>query len=427
MVDPLSAAASIAGLLSLGIQVFDSLYTFYTDYQDQDSNIARITSRLGALSETFKSLDQAICSRSAIADEQALIAKIHSSIENCRELILELQQETKKFSAQPKGSIGATVKTASHRIAYPFRKSTLMRLDEYIECIREDLSFAIDVLHLNDCQDMRDNLHDTKLVLELIRTSQISQKVLEWLKAPDPTTNYNQACDERYSTSGLWFVKGPSFTKWLEESGSFLWLNGFAGCGKSVLSSTAIKYTLRRRQSNPRIGIAFFYFSFQDDAKQDVSGLLRAVLLQLANQSKDTETSLVHLYNSHKNGEPPIPILKESVRQALQRFQDVYLILDALDESPRPDARERVLNMLTDIRGWSLNGLHILVTSRDEPDIRDSLDPSATEDISMKNEGVDRDIENFIQGYLETTRAMQKWSAHHAKIKETLSSKADGV
>jgi len=427
MGDPLSVAASVAGLLSLGIQVTQSLVTYYTSYRNQDSHVARTISRLEALLETFQDLSETLSRRRFVPDEQSLIAQVESSIQDCKDLIFELQQEVEKFSDDSKSGLRTAIKTASRRLAYPLRQSTLQKLDEDIGDIRENLSFALNVLQINDGQKVQGDLHDIKSVLELVRTSQVSKEVRDWLKAPDATTNHHEACAKRHATSGVWFVKGSAFTKWLEEDRSFLWLNGFAGCGKSVLTSTAIQYTFRHRRSNPRIGIAFFYFSFNDSSKQDVSGLLRAVLLQLSNQSNDTEINLTNLYDSYKPGEPPIPALLECVRQAIQKFQDVYLIVDALDECPRYGARERVLETLIDFRNWSIHGLHILVTSRDEIDIRENLAPSSTEDISMKNTGVDQDIAEFIQGHLERDRAMQKWSTHRSQIQDVLTAKAGGV
>jgi ankyrin repeat domain-containing protein 50 len=427
MGDPLSISASVAGLLSLGIQVTQSLVTYYTAYQYQDSHVAGTTSRLEALLKALQSLSEALNSRRFAAAERALIAQVESSIRDCNDLILELQHEAEKLSDPSKSSLGTTIKTAGRRLAYPLRRSTLQKLDEDIGEIREKLSLALNALQCNDGRKVQEDLHDIKSVLELVRSSQASQEVQDWLKAPDATTNHRESCAKRHSSSGLWFVNGSAFTSWLEEDKSFLWLNGFAGCGKSILTSTAIQYTFRHRQSNPRIGIAFFYFSFNDSSKQDVSGFLRAVLLQLANQSNETQVSLAHLHDSYKSGQPPIPALLDCLRQAIPKFQDVYLVVDALDESPRHEARERVLEALAVLRNWSLRGLHILATSRDEIDIRESLAPSTNEEISMKNTDVNQDIEDFIRGYLERDRAMQKWSKYHSRIKSVLTAKAGGM
>lgn len=90
------------------------------------------------------------------------------------------------------------------------------------------------------------------------------------------------------------------------------------------------------------------------------------MLLQLSSQSNDAQAILKYLHDSYKNGEPPISALLECVRKVVQKFQDMYLAVDALDESPRHSVRERVLETLADFRRWLLRGLYIPVTSRDK-------------------------------------------------------------
>ena len=46
MTDPLSIAASTAGLLSLGLQATEYLYAYYTACRDQDHDLSRTTGRL---------------------------------------------------------------------------------------------------------------------------------------------------------------------------------------------------------------------------------------------------------------------------------------------------------------------------------------------------------------------------------------------
>jgi len=114
------------------------------------------------------------------------------------------------------------------------------KLDEAISEIRGNLSLALEVLQLRDYQRTQDDVTELKLLLELVRASQILSTIRDWLKAPDATINHNVACAKRYSGTGIWFVKGSLFITWLTQDHSFFWLNGFAGCGKSVLCSTAI-------------------------------------------------------------------------------------------------------------------------------------------------------------------------------------------
>jgi ankyrin repeat domain-containing protein 50 len=89
-------------------------------------------------------------------------------------------------------------------------------------------------------------------------------------------------------------------------------------------------------------------------------------------------------------------------------FNDVYIILDALDKSPWDKYREDMLQALVDMRTWSEPGLHLLVTSCKELDIRDILYDKLSiyryKTIPMKNDSVDRDITSFISSSLKNNR-----------------------
>jgi ankyrin repeat domain-containing protein 50 len=427
MGDPLSIAAGVAGLVSLGIQTVQGLVDFYSSYKSQNTTIARTTDKLEALLGTLQTINQTLANRQFRADEKDVIVKIENSIQSCEDLISELQEEYEKFSNSSASGIRAAIRGAGRKLTYPFRESTLKKLDEDIGDIRENLSLSLDVLQLRSAHDLQNDLTDIKVLVNLVRESQVSNRIREWLRAPDATESHNQACAKRHPGTGLWLVKSPKFANWLEADKSFLWLNGFAGCGKTVLSSTAIQYTFRHRRSNPRIGIAFFYFSFSDAAKQDAAGMLRTLLLQLSNQLMDGHIALNRLYSNHIGGQPPLPALMESLRQVVNSFQDVYILVDALDESPRHKKRETVLDTLRDLRGWSVPGLHILVTSRDELDIRERLDTSNDEEIPMQNTEVDKDIADFVSQHLRQDWKMQKWSVYHDKIEQALVDRAKGV
>jgi ankyrin repeat domain-containing protein 50 len=429
--DGLSVAASVAGIISLGIQVTQSLADYYEAYKGQKSEIAKTAEKLKNLLDVFESLHRELTDRKFRADEKDLLETIEGSIQICEENIHELQAKIDKFKSTSVNSI----QTTTRQLAYPFRHSTLRKLDADIDEIVSNLSLALAVLHQKDIGHVQDDIEDVKAVLDLVRTTQISSTIRDWLKAPDTTIDYNDACKLKYPQTGLWFVKGPYFSTWLVKANSFLWLNGFAGCGKSVLCSTAIQYTLRHRRSNPRIGIAFFFFTFRDSSKQDASAMLRALVLQLSSQLNDNHTQLSQLYDRYYNATPLDQDLEDCLHQLVQGFEHVYIILDALDESPRnlqgKNIRRSILEALATIRKWSELGLHLLVTSREETDIRDALynNPCTSPDeiVSMKNASVDSDIVSFISGCLKDSCELRKWADHHGQIKSTLAERAKGV
>ncbi len=419
--------ASVAGLISLGIQVTQSLVEFYTLYKHQDLEIAGMTEKLENLLSIFQSLEKALSNRKFQVDEQSLIDNIESSIKKCDKLVQELQEECQKFFKATSGGIKAVFKVAGRRATYPFRQSTLHKLDKDIADLHRNLSLALNVLQLKDSKKIQDGITNMNLSLDIVRARQVSANLRDWLNAPDATVNHNSAFAKKHPGTGIWFVKSPLFTAWLTEKNSFIWLNGFAGTGKSVLSSTTIQFAFRHRGSNPQIGIAFFYFAFNDNLKQDESAMLRTLLMQLSGQLQEGHSDLTRLHDSYRTGIPPSPILTEYLRRLIQRFHHVYIVLDAIDESPRLGARGHVLDTIEVMQKWSLPGLHLLVTSRDEPDVRNSLDLSLGQEVKMRNTGIDKDITDFISSQLHTNRRLQKWLPYSNKIQEKLAERARGV
>ncbi|KAL2136905.1 hypothetical protein VTI74DRAFT_66 [Chaetomium olivicolor] len=206
----------------------------------------------------------------------------------------------------------------------------------------------------------------------------------------------------------------------------FTGLRGFAGAGKSVLSSTIIQYTFRHRRGNPRIGIAFFYFTFNDESKQDTSAMLRALIQQLASQLKNQQGGPVsRLHQSCRGATPSNQAILDCFRQLVQNFDDVYIVLDALDESPRHKHREDLLQALQDIRGWSEPGLHLLVTSRDAQDIREKLKLPDEDIIPMNSSSIDEDIASYVSHHLKDR--LQGWERFHDQIERALTEGAKGV
>lgn len=274
----------------------------------------------------------------------------------------------------------------------------------------------------------RDLVKSTKVEIGLVRATQISSTIRDWLKAPDSTLDYNEACKKKkkYESTGLWLMQDPDFSAWLSEKNSFLWLYGFAGSGKSVLSSTAIQYISQHHESHSQVGIAFFFFAFDDPLKQNASAMLRTLILQLSAQLGN-ESELSELYDRYMNATPPTEKLQDCLRRLVQTFGNVYIFLDALDEIPYGHGRMEMLDILNDISEWSEPNLHMLVTSRDEADIRDEFESAAVRMISMKNESVAKDIAAYISWYLRTHRRLRKWERHFDKIEAALARQADGV
>ena len=115
MSDPLSIARSVAARLISLRQVTQSLVDFYTSYKDHDSELAGTIEKLDSLLSILESLQETLSNRKSQADERNLMKNIETSIENCDELIHELQTECQKFKKSTSNGIPTGIKVAGHR------------------------------------------------------------------------------------------------------------------------------------------------------------------------------------------------------------------------------------------------------------------------------------------------------------------------
>ena len=235
-------------------------------------------------------------------------------------------------------------------------------------------------------------------------------KMCSWLTAPDPSTNYHKAHKQRQADTGLWLLEGAKLTGWKTSPASRLWLYGIPGCGKTILSSTIIEHLLQHCHGGPNTVIAYFYFDFNDAQKRNPELMLRSLICQLLQRLTTTSESLDALFSSCENGyrQPSQHALLEAMRQVIQEFAHVYIVVDALDECTQ---RPELMDVLKTAEEWQLQNLHLLMTSRKERDIESSLEDYVDKEdtICFQSGIVDRDIQRYVQQRLSDDKSLAKW------------------
>lgn len=267
------------------------------------------------------------------------------------------------------------------------------------------------------------------------------EKIRQWLAPPDPSVNYNKCLKERFPGTGTWFTEGPVFTGWKKSSKAeihssrspcrMLWLYGSPGCGKSVLSCTVIENLFDRGSFKNDTAMLYFYFDFNDTAKQSYEKMIRSLIVQLSSRSPSTPSELKNLYSHCLNGEeqPAFQSLMGTLHDMMKYFAKLYIVLDALDECLD---REDLLECIEHFAEWDDIDLHMLVTSRRERDIERSLESIINPEgiIRIQSTLVDHDIRAYVRGRLQQDRGLKKWqkqSKVQQEIEDTLMAKADGM
>ncbi|KAJ1328910.1 ankyrin repeat domain-containing protein 50 [Microdochium nivale] len=270
---------------------------------------------------------------------------------------------------------------------------------------------------------------DTRATAQALHASDQLDKIRRWLTPPDPSTNFNNAREQHHTGTGQRFLHSDAFTKWKKDRNSFLWLNGIPGCGKTVLSSSVVA-ELKQGATSPNL--VYFYFDFNDVAKQSTEKAVRSLITQLYNSQTDLRKDVDALYSSCHDGgrQPDSASLLQLLQSMFQQAGEIWIVLDALDE-----CRERIGGFAGGLLPWIRNlrnvdsDVHLLVTSRPEQDIQVAIEKfaRASEVIALQSDIVSDDINSYIKAHIgEMTRWQNRPDIQHL-METTLIRKANGM
>ena len=250
---------------------------------------------------------------------------------------------------------------------------------------------------------------------EAAANEDLTQRLSSWYSAPDPSTNLNDAQTKRQEDTGIWLLQNPIFLRWKSADHSLLWLHGKAGSGKTVLSSTVIRFLLGESKSDTIV--VYFYFDFQTHEKQIYQNFLHSIVVQLFRQHSYLSRIVEEQYNACGRGvsRPTVHDTLITLRRLIDTAAcPVYVVVDALDECRD---RRSSLEGMEEIRSWNQVNLHILITSRRETEVEDILSYLVTDTIFLEESVVDKDILTYVQYQLQNEVRLSKWSE---KIQEEI-------
>ena len=210
---------------------------------------------------------------------------------------------------------------------------------------------------------------------------------------------------------------------WLEARIRFLWIHGIPGAGKTILMSYLIEQIKERCEMLTEKHACIYYYCYHAHNQDETKPLLQWILCQLCRRAEYIPKLLRRWFN---NGEKPdIVDMLKAVEAVLERYEVVYLMIDALDESKE---QENLLRVLQDIATEpEFEKLHVIVSSREIIDIERILVRFSTP-ISMNNEFVREDIKTLVHSMLQSRTQFQRWPNQLLEeVEDALSEGASGM
>jgi hypothetical protein len=194
-------------------------------------------------------------------------------------------------------------------------------------------------------------------------------------------------------------------------------------------SATIIEDVARHCETNRSSAFAYFFFDGKNGQKgsQTVDNLIRSLIRQFSTAYSGVPAVLTKLYHECHDGDaqPSVKSLQVTLLLILEAFNDVYIVLDALDECAE---RKSVLKWIKQTTSWRKSKLHLLATSRPEEDIAMHLRLLDPDHVIIKQDLVGRDIERYINSILYDEDSFEQWSDEiKTNIKNTLLKSAGGM
>ncbi|WAO93291.1 Hypothetical protein NCS54_01083300 [Fusarium falciforme] len=259
--------------------------------------------------------------------------------------------------------------------------------------------------------------------------------VLKWISPIEYNLHHDLVRQARTKSTCDWLVQQSKFYEWQSETSSItFWLQGFAGSGKTFITSRVIDLVAENLGSKQNHeGFAFFYCNQTEPTRRQALSVLCSFIRQLSSPkciSGHLHPKLRQLYvdSQLKGAGWTLDLCKQHLIYLFNFYPHTTVILDALDECEVEERR-----LLLNIFDWATKStsrpVKIFISSRPEADIRQRLISLPNLEISARNNN--HDIARFIKESADSpgpwSLALEKNNALKEEIIQTLIEKSDGM
>lgn len=144
------------------------------------------------------------------------------------------------------------------------------------------------------------------------------------------------------------------------------------------------------------------YFDYRDQDHQSPEVMVGSLLKQIASVATGFHRSLVELYDNHKSQQkqPPLQELEKALLFSCEDFSQVFIVIDALDESNEAKHRNNILQILTNLQ--QRPNVRLFITSRFRPQDTTKAFNSAAQILIEANSS---DLRKFLSKVVENSAA----------------------
>lgn len=146
MAEALGIASGIVGIVSFGIELCQGLLDYYSSWKDAESEVMTTCNSIQDLTQILRLVKSTLGNQDLSSE---IIVKIHDSIALCEGGITKLNKKLQKIQVLClRDTVGERLLSQARRALYPFKKSTLIKLQEIVGDLQDRLHLTLTTLDM---------------------------------------------------------------------------------------------------------------------------------------------------------------------------------------------------------------------------------------------------------------------------------------
>ncbi|KAF8861178.1 hypothetical protein BDZ45DRAFT_587267 [Acephala macrosclerotiorum] len=423
MAEAIALGASIIAIIQIADRVIGLCKFYLQTVHDAPADIRAILIETSTMKMVLESIQFLSSCNDGTSKMLRGLSGPDGPIQGCQNTITQMEGLFPTIYAQgPRGgrSKRQKVKATLAYLAWPLKGDRPKKLVEELNRLKATIGLALTTESSHDIKDIK---KQTTKIHEILSVSE-QRQVYKWLQTTDPTPLHHRVCKQYEPGTGNWMLRSPEWMNWLQGKSRCVWIYGIPGAGKTVLISHLIENLMDHyKASTPKKCTYVYYYCYFGHNQEEAAPFLRWTINRLCREADHVPTYLYKLFQH--GGEPSLAELLCALEAILEEFDNVYIVVDAIDESmPREDLLRVLRDLATDSR---FRKVQLLATSRQYIDIENVME-LISEPVSMLNPLLNEDIKLYVRSQLESNPKFKHWAPHLVEeVLEALATKAKGM
>lgn len=146
MAEALGIASGVAGIVSFGIELCQGLLEYYHSWKDAETEVLTTVNSIQDLTKVLLLVKSTLDNQDL---KPEIIVKIHESIALCEGGIANLNKKLQKIQVFSLcDTVSERLLSQARRALYPFKKSTLIKLQEIVGDLQDRLHLTLTILDM---------------------------------------------------------------------------------------------------------------------------------------------------------------------------------------------------------------------------------------------------------------------------------------